>query len=230
MTKLKEETNKLENAVTKLKNELEKLNKPGIKENIAENKNLKKILEELLENEELQKKYPKYNKLKKLFYILPSGIVTLLTVILILISILLNNITFTTFLPVLLLAADYITYHASTKICDKKIAENERLKPFFELYGDKQYSAKRTLKDVRDAEKALGDNEALLEECKEKEQRLSSYERTLAKLYNIRDNFVEQTLGDQYQQEIKNITSEIEIEPEAQATTGKPKQYIKKNG
>ena len=112
MTKLKEETNKLENAVTKLKNELERLNKPGIKENIAENKNLKKILEELLENEELQKKYPKYNKLKKLFYILPSGIVTLLTVILILISILLNNITFTTFLPVLLLAADYITYHA----------------------------------------------------------------------------------------------------------------------
>ena len=184
MTKLKDETIKIEGTISKLKAELEKLNKSDIQNRINDDKKLMSTLEELLENEELQKKYPKYNKLKKLYYILPSGIVTALTIILLLISILLNNITFTTFLPLILLAADYIAYHATTKIFDKKIVENEKLKPFFDIYGDKQYSAKRTLKDVRQKEKDLANNKALLEECNQKEEELHTYERTLIKLNN----------------------------------------------
>ena len=222
MTKLKDETIKIETAIARLTRELEKLNKNDIQTKISDDKKLLVTLEELMENEELQKKYPKYNKLKKLYYILPGGLVTLLTIILILISVLLVNITFTTFLPLLLLAADYVTYHATTKICDKKIAENEELKPYYDIYGDKQYSAKRTLKDVRQKEKELASNKELLEECTQKEEQLHNYEATLIKLNNIRDSYIEQTLGNQYQDEINTITSDLE------STIGKPLQYVKK--
>jgi len=221
MTKLKDETIKIETAIARLTRELEKLNKNDIQTKISDDKKLLGTLEELMENEELQKKYPKYNKLKKLYYILPAGLVTLLTIILILISILLGNITFTTFLPLLLLAADYVTYHAATKIFDKKITKNEKLKPYYDIYGDKQYSAKRTLKDVRQKEKELTSNKELLEECSQKEEQLHNYETTLIKLNNIRDSYIEQTLGDQYQDEINTITSELDN------PLDKPRQYVK---
>ena len=212
MTNLKKETQKVEGSINVLKSELEVLNKNGIKEQINNDKKTINLLEDLLENSNIQKSYPKYNKLKKLFYILPSALVTLLTVILIISSILIGNVTYTAFLPLILLAADYVTYFAATKVFDKKISENEKYKPYYELYGDKEYSAKRALKDLREKENDLSNNKLLLDECNNKEQKIVKLEEILNKLYAIRDNYIEQTLGEKYKEEIDELSIQIEQE------------------
>ena len=102
MTKLKDESNKLESAIKELEGELSKLNKNEIKADINLKSKMNYLLENLMENADIQKNYPKYEKLKKLFYIIPSLSVTALTVLIILISLLLGNITFTTFAPLLI--------------------------------------------------------------------------------------------------------------------------------
>ena len=99
MTKLKEETTKLNTAIQELENELSKYNKGEIKQDINLKSKMNNLLENLMENKDIQTNYPKYENLKKLFYILPSLSVTALTVLIILISIALGNITFTTFAP-----------------------------------------------------------------------------------------------------------------------------------
>ena len=101
MTKLKDETNKLTTAISELENELNKLNKNEIKADINLKSKLNNLLENLMENKDIQKNYPKYEKLKKLFYIIPGLTVTALTILIILLSIILGNITFTTFAPLL---------------------------------------------------------------------------------------------------------------------------------
>ena len=66
MTKLKDETNKLTTAISELENELNKLNKNEIKADINLKSKLNNLLENLMENKDIQKNYPKYEKLKKL--------------------------------------------------------------------------------------------------------------------------------------------------------------------
>ncbi len=224
MTKLKDESTKLNTAIKELEDELSKLNKNEIKSDINLKSKMNNLLENLMENEDIQKNYPKYNKLKKLFYIIPSLSVTALTVLIILISLLLSNITFTTFAPLLILAADFITYHGLTKVCDKKIAENEVYKDYYDIYGDKEYSAKRTLKDVRINEKEIEKDKELLEDISTKETKLLKLNNLLNKLNGIKDDYVEQTLGDNYLTEITNVSEQFEELEEVQ----KPKQKIKK--
>ena len=224
MTKLKEESTKLTTAIKELENELSKLNKNEIKSDINLKSKINNLLENLMENADIQKNYPKYNKLKKLFYIIPSLSVTALTVLIILISLLLSNITFTTFAPLLILAADFITYHGLTKVCDKKIAENEEYKEYYDIYGDKEYSAKRTLRDVRINEKEIEKDKELLEDISTKETKLLKLNNLLNKLNGIKDDYVEQTLGDNYITEITNVSEQFEELEDVQ----KPKQKIKK--
>ncbi len=224
MTKLKDESTKLNTAIKELEDELSKLNKNEIKSDINLKSKMNNLLENLMENPDIQKNYPKYNKLKKLFYIIPSLSVTALTVLIILISIALGNITFTTFAPLLILAADFITYHGLTKVCDKKIAENEVYKDYYDIYGDKEYSAKRTLKDVRINEKEIEKDKELLEDISTKETKLLKLNNLLNKLNGIKDDYVEQTLGDNYLTEITNVSEQFEELEEVQ----KPKQKIKK--
>ncbi len=224
MTKLKEESTKLTTAIKELENELSKLNKNEIKSDINLKSKMNNLLENLMENADIQKNYPKYNKLKKLFYIIPSLSVTALTVLIILVSLLLSNITFTTFAPLLILAADFITYHGLTKVCDKKIAENEEYKEYYDIYGDKEYSAKRTLRDVRINEKEIEKDKELLEDISTKETKLLKLNNLLNKLNGIKDDYVEQTLGDNYMTEITNVSEQFEELEDVQ----KPKQKIKK--
>ena len=224
MTKLKEESTKLTTAIKELENELSKLNKNEIKSDINLKSKMNNLLENLMENADIQKNYPKYNKLKKLFYIIPSLSVTALTVLIILVSLLLSNITFTTFAPLLILAADFITYHGLTKVCDKKIAENEEYKEYYDIYGDKEYSAKRTLRDVRINEKEIEKDKELLEDISTKETKLLKLNNLLNKLNGIKDDYVEQTLGDNYITEITNVSEQFEELEDVQ----KPKQKIKK--
>ena len=222
MTKLKDQTNKLTTAITELENELSKLNKNEIKQDINLKSKLNNLLENLMENKDIQKNYPKYEKLKKLFYIIPSLSVTAITILIILLSILLGNITFTTFAPLLILAADVIAYHGLTNICDKKIAENEDYKQYYEIYGDKEYSAKRTLKDVRTNEKEIEKDKELLEVISTKESELLKLNNLLARLNGIRDDYVEKTLGDNYSEEITDVREQFE------ELGNTPKQKIKK--
>ena len=224
MTKLKEESTKLTTAIKELENELSKLNKNEIKSDINLKSKINNLLENLMENADIQKNYPKYNKLKKLFYIIPSLSVTALTVLIILVSLLLSNITFTTFAPLLILAADFITYHGLTKVCDKKIAENEEYKEYYDIYGDKEYSAKRTLRDVRINEKEIEKDKELLEDISTKETKLLKLNNLLNKLNGIKDDYVEQTLGNNFAEEITNVSTEFNELEEVQ----KPKQKIKK--
>ncbi len=224
MTKLKDESNKLGAAIKELEGELSKVNKGEIKADINLKSKMNNLLENLMENPDIQKNYPKYNKLKKLFYIIPSLSVTALTVLIILISIALGNITFTTFAPLLILAADFVTYHGLTKICDKKITENEEYREYYDIYGDKEYSAKRTLKDVRTNEKEIEKDKDLLEDISTKETKLLKLNSLLDKLNNIKDDYVEQTLGNNFAEEITNVSTEFNELEEVQ----KPKQKIKK--
>ena len=228
MTKLKNETKRVENAIDKLKGELLTLDKNKIQETINDKQSLIGLLETLLEDEEIQKKYPKYNKMKHLLYILHSVIVAALTIALILTSIILGNITFTTFLPLLIIAADYVTYHYTSLICDKKILDNEKVKPYNDVYGDKQYSAKRTLKDLREAKKDFEMNNELLEECNEKETQIQTLQGLLSRLNDIRDNYIEQNLKEDYsKEEIDEIATLFEDYSKSEASVT-PKQFIKK--
>ena len=224
MTKLKDESNKLNNAIKELENDLSKYNKGEIKQDINLKSKMNNLLETLMENKDIQKNYPKYNKLKKLFYIIPSLSVTTLTVLIILLSLILGNITFTTFAPLLILAADFVAYHGLTRICDKKLTENEEYKQYYDIYGDKEYSAKRTLKDVRTNEKEIELDKELLEGITEKETKLLKLNTLLDRLNNIKDDYVEQTLGNNFAEEITNVSTEFSELEEVQ----KPKQKIKK--
>ncbi len=226
MTKLKDQSTKLTAAIKELENELKKYNKNDIKADINLKSKMNNLLENLMENADIQKNYPRYEKLKKLFYIIPSLSVTALTVLIILLSLLLGNLTFTVFAPLLILAADFITYNGLTKICDKKINDNEAYKEYFDIYGNKQYSAKRTLKDVRINEKEIEKDKELLEEISTKETKLSRLNNLLDKLNGIKDEYVEKTLGDEYSTEITNVSEafqELETPP-----VQKPRQIIKK--
>ena len=222
MTKLKDESNKLSTAIKELENELSKLNKNEIKSDINLKTKMNNLLENLMENPDIQKNYPKYNKLKKLFYIIPGLSVTAITILIILISLALGNITFTAFAPLLLLAADFVAYHGLTKVCDKKITENEEYKQYFDIYGDKEYSAKRTLKDVRINEKEIERDKELLETISTKESELLKLNTLLNRLNGIRDDYVEKTLGDNYSEEITEVKEQFE------ELGNTPKQKIKK--
>ena len=92
MTKLKDQSTKLTAAIKELENELKKYNKNDIKADINLKSKMNNLLENLMENADIQKNYPRYEKLKKLFYIIPSLSVTALTV-LIISMIFLNNIS-----------------------------------------------------------------------------------------------------------------------------------------
>ena len=222
MTKLRNETKKVEGAIDKLNEELKTLDKNSIQETIKDKQSLIKLLETLMEDDTIQKRYPKYNKMKKIFYILPTILVAVITVGLIIASLIAGNITFTSFLPILIWVTDYVAYHLSTMVCDKKIQENERFKPYNDVYGDKQYSAKRTLKDLHEAEDDLESNKNLLNECNEKEAQLQNLQGLLARLNEIRDNYVEQHLGEEYsKEEIEEISTLFTQET-------KPRQYVKK--
>ena len=210
MTKLKDQSTKLTAAIKELENELKKYNKNDIKADINLKSKMNNLLENLMENADIQKNYPRYEKLKKLFYIIPSLSVTALTVLIILISLLLGNLTFTTFAPLLILAADFITYHGLTKICDKKIDENEEYKQYYDIYGDKEYSAKRTLKDVRTNEKEIEKDKELLEDISAKETKLLKLNNLLEKLNGIKDDYVERTLGEEYSTEITDVSTQFE--------------------
>lgn len=222
MTKLKDETNKLSIAIKELEDELSKYNKGDIKAEINLKSKMNNLLENLMENKDIQKNYPKYDKLKKLFYIIPSLSVTALTVLIILISLALGNITFTTFAPLLILAADFVAYHGLTKVCDKKINENEEYKQYYDIYGDKEYSAKRTLRDVRTNEKDIERDKELLEVISTKETELLKLNNLLNRLNGIKDEYVEKTLGDNYSEEITDVKEQFE------ELGTKPKQKIKK--
>lgn len=222
MTKLKDETIKLNTAIQELESELSKYNKNEIKQDINLKSKMNNLLENLMENKDIQKNYPKYEKLKKLFYIIPGLSVTALTILIILISLLLGNITFTAFAPLLIIAADVIGYHALTNICDKKLTENEEYKPYYDIYGDKEYSAKRTLKDVRTNEKEIEKNNELLDVISNKEGELLKLNSLLNRLNTIKDDYVEKTLGDNYNEEITNVSEQFE------ELGNKPKQKIKK--
>jgi len=222
MTKLKNETKKVETAISKLNDELKSLDKNKIQETINDKKQLIKLLETLMEDETIQKRYPKYNKMKKFLYILPALLVAVITIGLIIASLIAGNITFTTFLPILIWATDYVAYHTSSMVCDKKIQENEKFKPYNDLYGDKQYSAKRTIKDLHEAENDLENNKNLLNECNEKEDHLQNLQGLLTRLHEIRDNYIEQNLGEDYsKEEIDEISTLFTEETN-------PRQYVKK--
>ena len=122
------ETKKVEGAIDKLNEELQALDKNNIQETIQDKQNLIELLESLMENDTIQKRYPKYNKMKKFLYILPTILVAFITVGLIIASLVVGNITFTTFLPFLIWATDYVAYHGSTMVCDRKIQEKEMFK------------------------------------------------------------------------------------------------------
>ena len=223
MTKLKDETNKLNVAIQELEGELSKYNKNEIKQDINLKSKMNNLLENLMENKDIQKNYPKYEKLKKLFYIIPSLSVTALTILIILISLILGNITFTTFAPLLIFAADVITYNGLTKVCDKKIADNEEYKPYYEIYGDKEYSAKRTLKDVRTNEKEIEKDKELLDVISDKEGELLKLNGLLTRLNGIRDDYVEKTFDD------NNYSAELsEVRTKFEEVASKPKQILKK--
>ena len=104
MKNLKTEIKKIEKELNTIKEELSTINKDETKDKISKLEETNKLLEDLLENKDIQNKYPKYNKLKKLYYIIPSILVTLLTIILIVISLLMADITLTTFLPLIIIA------------------------------------------------------------------------------------------------------------------------------
>jgi len=222
MTKLKNETKKVETAISKLNDELKSLDKNKIQETINDKKQLIELLETLMENETIQKRYPIYTKMKKFLYILPSILVAIITIGLIVASLIAGNITFTSTLPILIWATDYVAYHFSTMICDKKIQENEEFRTYNDLYGDKKYSAKRAVKDLHEAENDLEENKNLLNDYNEKEEHLHNLQGLLARLHEIRDNYIEQHLKEDYsQEEIEEISSLF-------AEETKPKHFVKK--
>ena len=172
MTKLKEETTRLTTSIKELENELSKYNKGEIEKDINLKSKMNNLLENLMENPTIQKRYPKYDKLKKLFYAIPPLSVASLTILVILISLILGNPSYTFLAPFIIAMADYVLYRALTPIFDKKIAENEEYKQYYDIYGDKEYSAKRALKDVRINEKEIEKDKELLKEISEKETSL----------------------------------------------------------
>ena len=91
MTKLKEETTRLTTAIKEIENELNKYNKGEIQQDINLKSKMNNLLENLMENPEIQKRYPKYNKLKKLFYVIPPLSVATLTLLVLLVSLLLSK-------------------------------------------------------------------------------------------------------------------------------------------
>ena len=223
MTKLKEESTRLKTAISELENELSKYNKNDIKADINEKNKINNLLETLMEDTTIQKRYPKYNRIKKILYSIPGLAVTVLTILIILISIILRDVTFTAFASVLALAADYITYHGLLNVCDKKILENEEYKPYYDLYNDKTYSAKRTLKDIRTNEKDIEKDKALLEGITDKEAELLKLNGLLNKLNGIRDDYVEKTFDD------NNYSAELsEVRTKFEEVASKPKQILKK--
>ena len=210
MSKLKDETTRVTTAIKEIENELSKYNKGEIQHDINQRNKINNLLEDLMEDEDIQKKYPKYNKLKKLYYAFPSLTVTFLTILILLISVILKDITFTTFAPVLAFATDYVMYHGLTNICDKKIAENEEYKPYYDIYGDKPFSAKRALKDYRSNEKEIEKDKETLQTISSKETELSKLDTLLSRLNGIRDDFVEKALGDSYSSEITEVQTQFD--------------------
>lgn len=226
MTKLKEETTRVTTAIKELENELSKYNKGEIQQDINLKSKMNNLLENLMENPEIQKRYPKYVKLKKLFYIIPPLSVAILTLLVILISLLLGNPTFTFAAPFIIAMADYALYRALTPICDKKLNENEEYKQYYDIYGDKEYSAKRALKDVRTNEKDIAKDKELLGEISDKETTLLRLNTLLNKLNGIKDDYVEKTLGDSYSSEITDVSTAFE--EMGIAKPKEPRQKIKK--
>ena len=210
MTKLKEETTRLTTAIKEIENELNKYNKGEIQQDINLKSKMNNLLENLMENPEIQKRYPKYVKLKKLFYIIPPLSVATLTLLVLLISLLLGNPTFTFAAPFIIAMADFVLYRALTPICDKKLNENEEYKQYYDIYGDKEYSAKRALKDVRTNEKEIAKDKELLGEISDKETTLLRLNTLLNKLNGIKDDYVEKTIGDSYSSEITDVSTEFE--------------------
>lgn len=226
MTKLKEETTRVTTAIKELENELSKYNKGEIQQDINLKSKMNNLLENLMENPEIQKRYPKYLKLKKLFYAIPPLSVAALTILVILVSLLLGNPTFTFAAPFIIAMADYVLYRAITPICDKKVNENEEYKQYYDIYGDKEYSAKRALKDVRTNEKEIEKDKELLGEISDKETRLLKLNALLSKLNGIKDDFVEKTLGEEYSTEITDVSTQFE--EMGIAKSKEPRQKIKK--
>ena len=226
MTKLKEETTRVTTAIKELENELSKYNKGEIQQDINLKSKMNNLLENLMENPEIQKRYPKYVKLKKLFYIIPPLSVATLTLLVILISLLLGNPTFTFAAPFVIAMADFVLYRALTPICDKKLNENEEYKQYYDIYGDKEYSAKRALKDVRTNEKDIAKDKELLGEISDKETTLLRLNTLLNKLNGIKDDYVEKTLGDSYSSEITDVSTAFE--EMGIAKPKEPRQKIKK--
>ena len=226
MTKLKEETTRLTTAIKEIENELNKYNKGEIQQDINLKSKMNNLLENLMENPEIQKRYPKYNKLKKLFYVIPPLSVATLTLLVLLVSLLLGNPTFTFAAPFIIAIADYVLYRALTPICDKKLNENEDYKQYYDIYGDKEYSAKRALKDVRTNEKDIAKDKELLGEISDKETTLLRLNTLLNKLNGIKDDYVEKTLGDSYSSEITDVSTAFE--EMGIAKPKEPRQKIKK--
>ena len=210
MTKLKEETTRLTTAIKEIENELTKYNKGEIQQDINLKSKMNNLLENLMENPEIQKRYPKYFKLKKLFYVIPPLSVATLTLLAILVSLLLGNPEVTFLAPFVIAMADFVLYRALTPICDKKLNENEEYKQYYDIYGDKEYSAKRALKDVRTNEKEIEKDKELLGEIADKETTLLRLNTLLNRLNGIKDDYVERTLGEEYSTEITDVSTQSE--------------------
>ena len=78
------------------------------------------------------------------------------------------------------------------------------------FYADKEYSAKRTLKDVRTNEKEIEKDKETLEVISSKESELLKLNNLLTRLNGIRDDYVEKTLGDNYSEEITDVKEQFE--------------------
>ena len=188
MTKLKEETTRLTTAIKEIENELTKYNKGEIQQDINLKSKMNNLLENLMENPEIQKRYPKYFKLKKLFYVIPPLSVAILTLLAILVSLLLGNPEVTFLAPFVIAMADFVLYRALTPICDKKLNENEEYKQYYDIYGDKE----------------------LLGEITDKETTLLRLNTLLNRLNGIKDDYVERTLGEEYSTEITDVSTQFE--------------------
>ena len=123
--------------------------------------------------------------------------------------IILKDVTFTTFLPMIILATDYVAYHVTDTLAGNAIENNENYKPYYDLYGDKQYSAKKVLSDLNVTEKELAECKERMNTIGVKEDRLSKLQEILNKLFTIRDRYVEQTMGNTMNEDIEALSQEF---------------------